>query len=263
MRQFSTCTDETNMYERRDTCNKSNDWNWFRNCLVWSDSCNMGRLNGLAQQWDICLATRTWVIFLWQNLAINWISWFYACTRKCLRPISSNTPSMIEYQMKQLLDHYHGIFIAFQLKFKTCKTHFMVDMGVPILETTEHPTKWGGMLHVTKLPRNHGGNGMGGKVIVFSVWYLSDCRRLYVIGPHFPTSLQWRHNEHDGVSNHQPHDWLLSCLFGHRSKKTAKLRVTGLCEGNSPVTGEFPAQRASNAENVSIWWRHHAVHIMV
>ena len=31
-----------------------------------------------------------------------------------------------------------------------------------------------------------------------------------------------------------------------------KLRVTGLCEGNSPVTGEFPAQRASNAGNVSI-----------
>ena len=41
-----------------------------------------------------------------------------------------------------------------------------------------------------------------------------------------------------------------------RSKKTSKLRVTGLCEGNSPVTGEFPAQMASNAENVSIWWRH-------
>ena len=35
------------------------------------------------------------------------------------------------------------------------------------------------------------------------------------------------------------------------------LSVTSLCEGNSPVTGEFPAQRASNAENVSIWWRHH------
>ena len=40
-------------------------------------------------------------------------------------------------------------------------------------------------------------------------------------------------------------------------KKTSKLRVTGLCAGNSPVAGEFPAQRASNAENVSIWWRHH------
>ena len=42
-----------------------------------------------------------------------------------------------------------------------------------------------------------------------------------------------------------------------RSKKTSKLRVTGLCEGNSPVTCEFPTQMASNAENVSIFWRHH------
>ena len=50
---------------------------------------------------------------------------------------------------------------------------------------------------------------------------------------------------------------LLNRLFGRRSKKTPKLRVTGLCEGNSPVTGEFPSQMASNAENVSIWWRHH------
>ena len=42
-----------------------------------------------------------------------------------------------------------------------------------------------------------------------------------------------------------------------RTTKTSKPRVTGLCEGNWPVAGEFPAQRASNAENVSIWWRHH------
>ena len=35
------------------------------------------------------------------------------------------------------------------------------------------------------------------------------------------------------------------------------IRVTGLCEGNSPVTGEFPAQRAGNAEHISILWRHH------
>ena len=40
--------------------------------------------------------------------------------------------------------------------------------------------------------------------------------------------------------------------------KTSKLRVTVLCVGNSPVTGEFPAQMASKAENISIWWRHHA-----
>ena len=72
-------------------------------------------------------------------------------------------------------------------------------------------------------------------------------------------TLQWRHNGCNGISNHQPHDCLLNRLFGLRSKKTSKLRVTGLCEGNSPVTGEFPAQRASNAENVSIWWRHHGM----
>ena len=40
-------------------------------------------------------------------------------------------------------------------------------------------------------------------------------------------------------------------------KEASKLRVTGLCAGNSPVTGEFPTQMASNAENVSIWWHHH------
>ena len=70
--------------------------------------------------------------------------------------------------------------------------------------------------------------------------------------------LRWRHNGRDSVSNHQPHDCLLNRLFRRRSKKTSKLRATGLCVGNSPGTGEFPAQMASNAENVSIWWRHHA-----
>ena len=39
---------------------------------------------------------------------------------------------------------------------------------------------------------------------------------------------------------------------GANSKKTSKLRITGFCAGNSPVTGEFPAQTASNAETVSI-----------
>ena len=70
-------------------------------------------------------------------------------------------------------------------------------------------------------------------------------------------TLQWRHDGCNYVSNHQPHDRLLNRLFRRRSKKTSKLRVTGLCAGNSPGTGEFPAQMASNAENVSIWWRHH------
>ena len=44
-------------------------------------------------------------------------------------------------------------------------------------------------------------------------------------------SLHWRHNDHDGVSNHQPHGCLLNHLFRRRSKKTPTLRVTGLCVG--------------------------------
>ena len=70
-------------------------------------------------------------------------------------------------------------------------------------------------------------------------------------------ALQWRHNGRDGISNHQPHDCLLNRLFRPRSNKTWKLRVTGLCEGNSPVTGEFPTQRTNKAENFSSWWSHH------
>ena len=51
----------------------------------------------------------------------------------------------------------------------------------------------------------------------------------------------------------------LTIVYSSRSKKTSKLRVTGLCAGNSPVTGEFPARRASNAEYGSIWWHHHMI----
>ena len=63
--------------------------------------------------------------------------------------------------------------------------------------------------------------------------------------------LQWRHNERDGVSNHQPQDCLLNRLF------KAKIKENIRAPRHWPVTGEFPAQRASNADNVFIWWRHH------
>ena len=78
-----------------------------------------------------------------------------------------------------------------------------------------------------------------------------SCRALY--------SLLWRHNGWDSVSNHQPYDCLINRLFRRRSKITPKLCVTGLCVGNSPETGEFPAQKASKAENVFIWLRHHVM----
>ena len=66
--------------------------------------------------------------------------------------------------------------------------------------------------------------------------------------------LQWRHDERDGVPNYHRLDHLLSHLFTRRSKKTSKLRVTGLCEGISPVPCEFPAQKGQ--------WREKCFYLM-
>ena len=107
---------------------------------------------------------------------------------------------------------------------------------------------------------------------------------------HWP-SLQWHHNECDSISNHWYLDCLLHHLFKRRLKKKSKYHITGLCEGNPLVTGisilcsticsgidqrkhqsttslafvrgihsspvDPPSQKASNMENVAIWWRHH------
>ena len=64
-------------------------------------------------------------------------------------------------------------------------------------------------------------------------------------------ALQWSHNGRNGVSNHQPHDCLLKRLFRHTWNKHQSSSSLAF------VTGEFPAQRASNAKNASILWRHH------
>ena len=73
-------------------------------------------------------------------------------------------------------------------------------------------------------------------------------RRIYSVSTNvvdniFCFTLQWRQNEHGGVSNHWRVHCLLNCWFRRRSKKASKLCVTGLCTGNSPVTGKFPTQR--------------------
>ena len=103
-----------------------------------------------------------------------------------------------------------------------------------------------------------------------TVFLIETAPRWYVTTVTFDTSksvqryyqwsfiaLQWRHNDRDGVSNHLRFDCLFSRLLRRRSKKISKLRVTGLCAGNSVVTDEFPAQKVSNADNASIGWRHH------
>ena len=95
----------------------------------------------------------------------------------------------------------------------------------------------------------------------FKYFHSRKCVWTYRLLNHL--SLRWSHKWCDGVSNHQPHDCLLKTLFGRRSKKRSKFRVTGLCAGNSPGTGEFLAQMACNAENVSIWWRHHVIKIPI
>ena len=92
------------------------------------------------------------------------------------------------------------------------------------------------------------------------ITYVNHAHAIFIMMYIRKGALQWRHKERDGVSNNQPHDCLLKRLFRRRSKKTSKLCVTGLCAGNSPVTGEFPTHRASNAANVSIWWRHHVTY---
>ena len=48
-----------------------------------------------------------------------------------------------------------------------------------------------------------------------------------------------------------------------QAQKTSKFRVSGLCDGSPPVTGGFHSQRASNADNVSIWWRRHCIEIII
>ena len=77
--------------------------------------------------------------------------------------------------------------------------------------------------------------------------YLLYC--LLKNGTSYP--LQWRHNGHDGVSNHQPHHCLLNTLFKRRSMKTSKRHVTALCAGSSPVIpGTFPRVHWNFSNNI-------------
>ena len=108
-------------------------------------------------------------------------------------------------------------------------------------------------------------SGIGAVPNLWQSWFTA-CRSIsgplprhlvYISRKGSALTLQWRHTWGDGVSNHQHGHCLLNRLLRRRSKQISNFRITGLCEGNSPVTGEFPAQLASNARNVTIWWLHH------
>ena len=130
--------------------------------------------------------------------------------------------------------------------------HFILpETRLFILQLAQANNKWSRKLHITRpstVDRS--------QPIIEDVAYVSSPLTGLDRYVTFDITLQWRHNGHDGVSNPQPHHCLLIRLFRLRSK-TSMLRATGLSVGNSPVTDDFPAQKASNAEKVSIWWRHH------
>ena len=147
------------------------------------------------------------------------------------------------------LENIHTIRIIFEKKFTISKFIFMYmydDFSVQIVVCYDIRQMTSGRMYLCSysLPSISGGH-LSSKNLPHSCPV---------------TTLWWRHNGRDGVSNQQPHDCLLNRLFRRRSKKTLKLRVTGLWVGMSgEFTGDqwFPAQMASNAENVSIGWRHH------
>ena len=80
------------------------------------------------------------------------------------------------------------------------------------------------------------------RAVIYTIFYMATHSVRYACPCHpglqhdatSTYSLRRRHNGRDSVSNHQPHDCFLNRLFRRRSKKTSKLRVTGLCVGNSP-----------------------------
>ena len=125
--------------------------------------------------------------------------------------------------------------------------YFSFIWTAPSLRVSEHCycyAEWG---HTGQF------SGLVDKVcgILHLYWTIQDYQQLWEV----TSKLAHDITVHGSVPNHQPHDCLLSRLFRRRSKKTSKLRVTGLCAVNSLVTGEFPGQMASNVENVSIWLR--------
>ena len=69
-------------------------------------------------------------------------------------------------------------------------------------------------------------------------------------------TLQWRHKERDCFSNHRRLNCLLNSL-SRRIEENIKAQLHWSLWGDLPVTDGFPSQRASNRQNVSIWWRHH------
>ena len=97
-------------------------------------------------------------------------------------------------------------------------------------------------------------NVSGEKKAVGTTIFPFQCRQPAFLSSRSTSILQWRHNERNGVSNHRRFD----CLFTQPFVQ-AQIKENIKAPRHWPlwaVTGGFPSQRASNAKDVSIWWRH-------
>ena len=187
-----------------------------RNYLVWVKSVMCRELSFTKQMFSMafCYVQQTVKYSKVMSFQTSWII-RHNCTPSYV-DVGHVTLSVHQWGPSSMLDEVQGsVWTAYDLR-KSCVRQ--IEKGKALyrhpVETCRPPPPPPGMI-------THGLCGYSGTT---TSWHF--CKN----------SLHWRHNDHDGVSNHQPHDCLLNRLFRRRSKKTSKLRVTGLCVGNSPVT---------------------------
>ena len=171
------------------------------------------------------------------SLICTWINgWVNNCEAGDLRRHRAHYDVTV---MDNYKASYYDSKLRFRIRFDYQKTSFKMSFKI-------HPESWNLL--------QSGGYDL-------SLYFATSINQIFCcwdrnVPRNVAQLLQWRHNERDRVSNDRHLDCFLNHLLRRRSKKTSKLRVTGLCEGNWPITGEFPAQRAIDAKNVSIWWSH-------
>ena len=174
-----------------------------------------------------------------------------------------------QWYLRWIKPHFLGQPTLFLTNFSPFDHAWHLSIHVYVMTWKRFPLYWpfGRDSHRSPVDSHHKGPVMRNFEVFFVVslikkwnkqssclWCSCDITLMY---SNNDCTLQWRHNGPDGDPNHWRLGCLLKRLLGCISKKTSKLRVTGLCVASSPVTGEFSAQRTSNAENGSIWWRHH------
>ena len=72
-------------------------------------------------------------------------------------------------------------------------------------------------------------------------WRVERRKITRIIGSLFGITLQWRNYERDGVSNHRRLNFVYSTVCSGADQRKHQSSALLTCEGNSPITGEFPA----------------------